>query len=254
MSRKRTYTVLQSENDTSKSKNYYCLRCEGVVLVTAGAITSSERRMSDGAYCVMDNLIQSKHLERGPVTKILRVGRGAETQHRLKCEHCKVIIGYKEVDIDDFGGNGLLYIFPGILSSNPTISLDSINASELHVPTSIVEGKYEDADVVMLTLKIAFGAHTKLQISDITDESITMQLRSRFKDNEIQINATILKFFQRLLSNEKGDNQLLPRDESKSYRTVAIAKASCGYIYQNLLKVMIDPVFIYPGWEGSKPQ
>ena len=246
---------MQSVDDTSQSINYYCLRCEGVVLVTTKQITDSERRMSDGAYCVNDDLIQSKQIERGAITKILRTGRGAETQHRLKCEHCKVVIGYKEVDLDDFGGNGLFYLFPGIVSANPTMTLESVTATELHVPTSIAEGKYEDKDVILLTLKICYGSHTKIQICDITDSSVTLQLRSRFKNNEIESNSIIVKFFQRLLSNEKGDNQLLPKNiESESNRTLAISKVSCGYIYQTLLKVMIGSEYIYPGWDGSKPQ
>eukprot|EP01061_Rhynchopus_euleeides_P047904 TRINITY_DN9912_c0_g1_i4.p2 TRINITY_DN9912_c0_g1~~TRINITY_DN9912_c0_g1_i4.p2 ORF type:complete len:268 (+),score=100.90 TRINITY_DN9912_c0_g1_i4:103-804(+) len=202
------------------------------------------RRQTDGAYVVDDEAIKSINVAKGDVRNILRMNRGAERQHRMQCQMCGVAVGYRDRAIDDIS-NERTYIFPGLLSCNPTISMQSPQASELSVPDCIRTETVDGDKMVTVKVLVTFGSHTLVQVSDVTTKVLVLQLKDSLKDSDMKINEALLQFFMKLLDTEKSNVQMLP-SKQESLRRVGLVKVSCGYVYARLLTAMIDMTYILP--------
>ena len=160
----RTVTVIKSDEDDAGLISYYCLRCGKDTMLLSAHLGTYPRRQTDGAYVVDDEAIKSINVATGQVRNILRMNRGAERQHRMDCQMCGTSVAYRSTEIDNVH-NERTYVFPGILSCNPTISLDSLDADELAVPEAIGSETVNDQSMVTVKMDITFGAHTLVQVS-----------------------------------------------------------------------------------------
>eukprot|EP01059_Diplonema_ambulator_P014086 TRINITY_DN24906_c0_g1_i1.p1 TRINITY_DN24906_c0_g1~~TRINITY_DN24906_c0_g1_i1.p1 ORF type:complete len:279 (+),score=71.79 TRINITY_DN24906_c0_g1_i1:22-837(+) len=246
-SSKRQVSIFESGESEAAVHAYCCLRCGGNVLMLNGLLGSCGRRVTDGAYAVLEERIQRVDVSKGDVKDLLRPGKGAERQHRMNCAHCGVLVGYKARDIDDVR-NKYSYILPGILSANPTITLQSLEAKELAVPASINEEKIEGVMMTTVVIRVYYGSHTKIQVSDVTSDAVILQLRDTFKDNSVTTNEALLHFFARMLATPKPTVQLLtpPPSSPSNEKLIGLQKASCGFVFASLLKAMMEMKYFLP--------
>eukprot|EP01063_Lacrimia_lanifica_P023707 TRINITY_DN3137_c0_g1_i1.p2 TRINITY_DN3137_c0_g1~~TRINITY_DN3137_c0_g1_i1.p2 ORF type:complete len:268 (+),score=93.72 TRINITY_DN3137_c0_g1_i1:107-910(+) len=240
----RSVQVFESAEHDVRINTYYCLRCGNTVLMTESGLAGYPRRNTDGAYVVREDDVKSSNVVKGAMRDILRPNKGAEKQYRINCSECGVPVGYKVLDIDDLK-NEVTYVFPGILSCNPTITLQSLQAEELAVPDCIRDAVADGKDVVTVDVVVSFGAHTKVQVVDVTRKGVLLQLKERFRSNAVQVNEALMHFFTRMLDAKKGGVQVAPGGNAQTVQ-VAIGKVSCGFVYASLLRVMMDVKYILP--------
>ncbi|KAJ9441239.1 UPF0235 protein [Diplonema papillatum] len=248
MSNKRTVTIYQAEEAEADLATYYCLRCGKKVLVVTEALASRPRRSVDGSFVVLNDTIKSANVRKGPVVSLLRARKGAEKQYRMACRACGVAVGYRSQDIEDVKCR-LSYIFPGILSSNPAVTLDSLEAKELAVPQCVsnetVTIDSTAAKLVTVQLLVTFNAHTRIQVPDITAKHTILQLDKSLEGNAVKINESIVKFFSQLLEKPRAEIQLLSGQQDV-HKVVGIQKITCGFLFHCLLSAMLDMQYVLP--------
>eukprot|EP01062_Namystynia_karyoxenos_P067385 TRINITY_DN61318_c0_g1_i1.p1 TRINITY_DN61318_c0_g1~~TRINITY_DN61318_c0_g1_i1.p1 ORF type:complete len:286 (+),score=104.21 TRINITY_DN61318_c0_g1_i1:83-940(+) len=240
---RRTVTVHSSDTADAASSHeltgYYCLKCGALALLSAQTLGRCPRRRGDGCFVVADPVLKKMHLNKCGPRDVLWTGRGVERQHPLVCASCGVDIAYRPNPISDLS-NEWTYVLPGILSANPALSLALLQATQVVVPESISDSPSASgaARQVTVALTVTYGAHTTVQVADITPQCVILQVRRRFERNDIKVNEAVTRFFGRLLSMEKHHIQLVAGQQSET-KKVAIEKVSSGFVFAKLLRAML---------------
>ena len=251
-----TVTVLQADEKGAELVIHYCLRCGKDVAVLSQGLGEYQRRESDGAYAVDEDTVKTLNTSPGAVRNLLRAGRGSERQFRFQCGACGVLVGYKDRPLEDLSSE-LTYLLPGVLSANPTVTMKSLHAAQLPVPACVrterpgIGGKKK---CVGVTLRVTYGAHTKVQVADVTSRCVHLQLTSSLKARELNANEALIKFFAKLLEVERGNVQLCnPTAEARASgkldparKKLMLGGVSCGYVYHSLIRAMIDMQYVLP--------